>query len=216
MSLSKQIEKDLDWRTAELAELKKLTLSSKDNSAAYGTLLRALWVMLYAHYEGFCKFTISIFLDEIERTGKERKSFKDEIVIFSLEENFKTFRNHASAEQCYKYLTETFDELLKSQIQFRRNKRSEYQIKGESNLNAESLIEMCSCICISHEVIGKNQLKLNALVSRRNEIAHGKDHPIKSLSDYKEYEDAALDVMIELAITVIEALEKQSYLKTLL
>lgn len=49
MSPSEQIENDLDWRIAELAELKKLTLSLKDRNLAYSALLRALWVMLYAH-----------------------------------------------------------------------------------------------------------------------------------------------------------------------
>lgn len=215
MSLTKQIENDLDWRIAELAELKKLIVSASDNPVAHSTLLRALWVMLYAHYEGFCKFTISVFLDEVEKTGKERKSFKDAIVIFSLEDDFKAFRNHSSAEECYEYLTKTFGEILKSQIQFRKNKRSEYLIKGESNLYAESLMEMCSCICIPGEVIEKNRRKLNALVSRRNEIAHGKNHPVQSLDDYNEYEDAALNVMTALATTVTESLERQAYLKIL-
>jgi MAE_28990/MAE_18760-like HEPN len=30
-------------------------------------LLRALWAMLYAHYEGFCLYALSIFLDEVKK-----------------------------------------------------------------------------------------------------------------------------------------------------
>ena len=105
-----QIEIDLDWRIGELAELKKLTVSSSDNSTAHSALLRALWVMLYAHYEGFCKFVISIFLDELEKTRRERKHFKDEIILFSLEKEFNTLRNNSSLKEFYKYLTRTFDE----------------------------------------------------------------------------------------------------------
>lgn len=213
MSPSDQIEKDLDWRIAELVELKKLTLSLKDRSIAYSALLRALWVMLYAHYEGFCKFAISIFLDELEKTGKERQHFKDDIVMFSLEEEFSALKNNFSVVQFYEYLTNKFHEVLNSQIQFKRNNRSEFQIKGESNLYPDSLIEICSCICVPQKTIEENHLKLKALVSRRNEIAHGKNHPVKSLDDYKDYEDAAFNVMIALAIDIIESLDKQQYLK---
>lgn len=170
-------------------------------------------MMLYAHYEGFCKFVISIFLDELEKTGEERKCFKDEIIVFSLEKELNVLRSSFSTEQFYGYLTKTFDEVLRSQIQFIRNKRSEYQIKGDSNLYANSLIEMCSCICISQDVVEKNQLKLDTLVTRRNEIAHGKSHPVKSLDDYKSYEDAAFDVMIALALAIIESLDNEKYLK---
>jgi hypothetical protein len=213
MPLSDQLERDLDWRIAELAELKKLALSLKDRPVAYATLLRALWIMLCAHYEGFCKFAISIFLEELEKTGKELKYFKDEIIIFSIEEKFNWLRNKSSLEQFYEYLTKTFNEVLESQIQFKRNKRCEYQIKGESNLYAKSLMEMCSCICISQKVIEENHLKLDTLVSRRNEIAHGRNHLVKSLNDYKNYEDAAFNVMIALALAIIDSLDNGEYLK---
>lgn len=213
MELSKQIERELDWRIAELAELKKIALSLSSRKIAYDAQLRALWVMLYAHYEGFCKFVISVFLEELEKTGKVRCLFKDELIIFSLEEELSNIRKDTSAKSCYEYFNNTFNTVLNSVIQFKKNRNSDYRIIGSNNLYSDDLLEMCACICISENVIEENRIKLNTLVSRRNEIAHGKKHPIKNLNDYKEYEDAALDVMIALALAVIESLEQKKYLR---
>ncbi len=52
----KQLEEDLDWRIAELGILKTQVVSARKGSDRYQVMLRALWAMLYAHYEGFCKF----------------------------------------------------------------------------------------------------------------------------------------------------------------
>jgi hypothetical protein len=55
-------------------------------------------------------------------------------------------------------------------------------------------------------------VKLKSLVARRNEIAHGQKMTISSLTEYQEYENAAIVVMHELAISVLEALESKCYL----
>lgn len=154
----------------------------------------------------------SIFLEEIEKTRKERKHFREEIIIFSLQKEFNLLRKSSSVEQVYEYLTKKFDKVLESQIQFSRNNRSEYKIKGESNLYPDTLKAMCSCICISQEIVEENQHKLKTLVSRRNEIAHGRNHPVNSLDDYQNYEDATIDVMIALALAIMESLDNKKYL----
>jgi hypothetical protein len=53
----KQIEEDLDWREAELASFKILISSAPKGSVRESALLRAIWALLYAHYEGFCNQT---------------------------------------------------------------------------------------------------------------------------------------------------------------
>lgn len=52
----KQLEDDLDWRQAELASLKSQVIKATNGSVMHQVLLRAMWALLYAHYEGFCKF----------------------------------------------------------------------------------------------------------------------------------------------------------------
>lgn len=51
------------------------------------------------------------------------------------------------------------------------------------------------------------------MVARRNEIAHGQKMIIKDIQEYKKYEDAALEVMHELAVSIVDALDKKQYLR---
>ncbi len=53
---AKQLGDDLTWREAELASLKLLVSEAEIGSVRRASLLRAIWVLLYAHYEGFFKF----------------------------------------------------------------------------------------------------------------------------------------------------------------
>ena len=55
-------------------------------------------------------------------------------------------------------------------------------------------------------------MKLRSLVARRNDIAQGQKMTISHLAEYAEYENAAVVVMHELAISVLESLESKSYL----
>lgn len=66
MSVDVVLERDLKWREAELASLKRLAITSSTETVAYQGLLRALWALLYAHYEGFTKFCWDTVLDHIQ------------------------------------------------------------------------------------------------------------------------------------------------------
>jgi hypothetical protein len=51
------------------------------------------------------------------------------------------------------------------------------------------------------------------LVTRRNDIAHGKNMVIANLTEYREYENATLCLMHELAIKSIEIIDEKAYQK---
>lgn len=51
MSAEIVLELDLKWREAELASLKRQAIISAKDSVAYRSLLRAMWALLYAHFE---------------------------------------------------------------------------------------------------------------------------------------------------------------------
>ena len=51
---SQQLEEDLSWREGEIASLKLAIVAAVPSRRA--PLLRAAWALLYAHYEGFCRF----------------------------------------------------------------------------------------------------------------------------------------------------------------
>ena len=60
-----QIQDDLSWRESELGSLKILLSRHDISNPQREVLLRASWAMLYAHYEGFVKTSLTIFYDEV-------------------------------------------------------------------------------------------------------------------------------------------------------
>jgi hypothetical protein len=67
MSIMDEITRDLDWREAELATIKRLVKQTNITVKQREVLLRAAWALLYAHYEGFAKFCPTVFYDEVSR-----------------------------------------------------------------------------------------------------------------------------------------------------
>ena len=65
-SIEVKIDNELNWRLAELAILKNEVRKTPVNSTQRTALMRAAWTILYAHYEGFCLFSIRQYLTEIE------------------------------------------------------------------------------------------------------------------------------------------------------
>ncbi|MHB9098106.1 MAG: MAE_28990/MAE_18760 family HEPN-like nuclease [Syntrophales bacterium] len=204
----RQIEQDLTWRETELATLKTLAVGATIGTPRHQALLRALWALLYAHYEGFCKFAWDTFLDHLQSAAPVRSQCSSSIARFSLNEHFRKFKGNLSAESIWKLCTTEFNDLLAQQVSFGD------RLETQSNLWPDLCRSNSASIGLPHAAVDRQQTRLKALVSRRNDIAHGQPMVIRSLQDYQEYENAAFDVMYELAEAVIDCLNNAKYLKT--
>lgn len=205
-SITEDLEDDLRWREAELASLRVLAMSSGSSAARQQALLRALCTLLYAHYEGFCKFAWDYYLQEIEKRGVIRSQCKPEIIILSLRKQFKGVQGDLSPKGLWEFFRGELPTLLEEQLAF------PMKLETESNLWPNLLIKNSLAAGLPCPAAQAQSVKLKTLVSRRNDIAHGQKALIKSLAEYIEYEHAAIVVMHELAIAVLEALESQTYL----
>lgn len=210
-SFLQKLEADLNWREEELALLKKQTIQSAISSARHPTkyqaMLRAIWTMLYAHYEGFCKFAWDLYLEELEKTALKRKEYRDDIAILSLEGKFKELRANLSSQKLWNYGQVEFLNLLEEQIDF------QVKLETKSNLHPDILIENSTRIGLQCALMHTHETSLKALVVRRNEIAHGQKMLIKDVDEYNKYEHAAITVMYELALSMVECLDNKLYLK---
>ena len=88
-----------------------------------------------------------------------------------------------------------------------------FQFATQGNLHPRELLKNYRCVCLASDLVEDNRHRLAALVSRRNDIAHGKNVPVKNFREYEEHEAAAFTVICGLAIAIIEALEQKQYLK---
>ncbi len=82
-----------------------------------------------------------------------------------------------------------------------------------NNLWIEILSAAIAKLSLSLEAVDLYARKIDLLVSRRNEVAHGKGMAVTNLESYLEYEDAAMLVMMELALRLSELLHSREYLR---
>ncbi|MHC5759994.1 MAE_28990/MAE_18760 family HEPN-like nuclease [Nostoc sp.] len=204
----KQLEDDLDWRQAELASLKSQVIKATNGSVMHQVLLRAMWALLYAHYEGFCKFAWDLYLDELKNSGVKRKECKDEIARLSLQKQFKELKGDLSLENLWKFTQTGLKSLLEENIDF------QIKLETESNLYPNIFRVNSLQVCLDCTLVEQYQIELRTLVRRRNDIAHGQKMIIKDLKEYQKYEDAALEVMHELAISIVDSLDNKLYLRS--
>ncbi|MCJ7603233.1 MAG: MAE_28990/MAE_18760 family HEPN-like nuclease [Desulfobulbaceae bacterium] len=206
-----EIEDDLKWRENELLFLKKIAFDTREDEIKNVTALRSLWVMLYAHYEGFCMFVWDIYLDHIEHSHVQNKNLSSSIMMISLSKDLTKLRKNITNKLLCNFCDVEYPKYLEQYASF----PDENKLSTKSNLYPNVMDDNNDKLSISLPSLGKgnNRTNIKALVSRRNDIAHGKKMYIRNLEEYKIYEESAFDIMIDLACEIIEAIEKKVHLK---
>jgi len=204
---SEQIEQDLSWRESEIASLKMQAVSASAGSDRQRAILRAIWAMLYAHYEGFCKFCWDLLLDEIEKRNHRRADAIDALIKLSLVGVFRNLRGNTSDSALWEFFRTNLPMHLSESLAFPQ------RLETRSNLWPNLFQKNNEAVGLTCVAIDQFKDKIGKLVNYRNEIAHGKKLVIKNLDDYKPYEDAAFTIMHDIAIAVVDYLEQRSYLR---
>lgn len=210
MSFDKSIENDLKWREAELASLKRMAITAPEGSVSRKSILRAMWALLYAHYEGFTKFCWDTIFDQIQSEKIPKTSLSDEFSLIAMERTFKELRGNMDTASLLKFFKNDIHNALSEHAEF----PSEFRLKTESNLWPNIFERESARIGIVCPELDNHRARIKTLVGRRNEIAHGNGIIINTLSEYNEYEVATICLMHDLAIRTIELLDKKEYLST--
>lgn len=204
MAIIDDISRDLDWREAEIASM-RLLLSRKDiSSKQVEVLLRAAWALLYAHYEGFVKYCLTLFYEEISARSVRCEDLPIATQIFALAKALKQIRTMAPLDMIIE-VTNFKSRHLDSHASFP-------EVDTDSNLWPETLIALLTSADLDSKTVEENRPKLTTLVARRNEIAHGQKNFIAEFQYYRSYETAVYEVMYDLALQVEERLASSPYL----
>ena len=202
-----QIENDLRWRESELASLKRMAITNSGNQIAYRAILRASWATLYAHFEGFTKFAWELLLDKVESEALPAAQLSEKFRALALEKPFKAIRADSSSDNLLSFFETGMQEFLQDPAVFDESCR----LSTDSNLWPNVFERECEKIGVSSDELNNGRARIKALVARRNEIAHGKNMTISSIDEYSEYENAALLVMHDLALQVLEIIDNRYY-----
>lgn len=207
MTVDLVLERDLQWREAELASLKRLAISSPEDSPAHRGLLRAMWALLYAHFEGFTTLCWDTVLDHIQAAAVPTDTLERKFRLLALEPQFRLHRGNLDPSAILEFFETALPTTLTQPAFFPEDSR----LKTDSNLWPNVFERESERIGIKCEELEKSRARIRSLVARRNDIAHGKLLTIESLEEYGKYENATLCVMHELAIKSIDVIEKELY-----
>jgi hypothetical protein len=204
-----EIEADLKWREGELIAIKfQILITDKTKQPVrYQALLRAIVTLLYAHYEGFCRFAWDLYLDTIQKQNIKRNQCCEEVIKLSLRKSFKELGGDFSPDGVWKFFSNELPDLINDDIEFK------VRLEADSNLKPALLKKNSTDAGLSCLMVDQHEILLKTLVSRRNNIAHGQKDIIQNLTEYNKYETAALEAMYELGLSVIDSLDNQKYLK---
>lgn len=198
MTPLQEIEKDLDWREAELAAFRILVSNSNLRPRERNVFFRAAWALLYAHYEGFFKFALTVYYDAISKTGKKCGTLPSRMQEFALSQEIKVLRNEPDTQ------------ILTSICDFAKNHLELPPafpgVDTKSNLLPTVLLDLLAYADLSLPSFSLHDRKLETLVRRRNKIAHGERDMITDLSYYLQYEDAFTAVSYELVFAIEDRL----------
>lgn len=204
---AKQIETDLDWRERELAVLRKQLLSTEVGSSQETTYLRTNLAMLYAHYEGFCKFALGVYIDALESLSLKRSELKWVIAAQSLgkfQMELKAVTNSG----------EYFSKLLNELGMHLDAKASYEKPEAVGNLWPDLLMGWLSRLGLDSTNVQGEKNRLDRLVSSRNQIAHGRKLTVANRGELDKHVQAATLAMHEVAVGITDALEKKLYARS--
>ncbi len=188
-----ELTADLGWRETELALL-KVFLQRKDvTQRQHDVLARAAWSLLYAHYEGYAKFCLTLFFERAARLVDSCGPLPAKTKEFALFAELKRIRSLPSGE--FLQALETFSTTTSAR------KPHFPEVDTKSNLWPNVLEDLLAFADITCASIDKNRILLKALVGKRNGIAHGQA-VTATYSDYLKQENAVYEVMYELAYEV--------------
>lgn len=197
------ISDDLSWREAELGSLKLLLARRDVTEHQKIVLLRAAWALLYAHYEGFSKTSLTVFYDYAKNAVANCGALPLQTRLFALDKKIKKLRG-LSGESI-------LNELESFSANFYNVNPVFPDVDTKSNLWPNVLEDLLSDADIVLDNLSIHRIKISTLVNRRNNIAHGERDIVEEVSYYRGFEAAIYDLMYEMAFKIDERLKSAPY-----
>jgi hypothetical protein len=221
LAVREALEKELEWRVAEIRALRNNAAGLPEVERA--RFLRAVLLMLYAHYEGFCKAALLEYVRAINNAkvscdkavpavaaGAWAKVFG----ALSGDQKSKIFKAdlpddatlHSLARR--REFVERMDELRQVQVQF-----PEDVIDTESNLWPKLLRRNLYVVGLPPEWVDEHEGSVKRLLYMRNGIAHGAERAGVTDQQYSDVETAVLKMMDALMLSIVDAIRGRVFMR---
>ena len=218
-----QIEEELTWRLEELKFFKN-QLAKIDEENDRMRYRKSLVVMLYSHYEGFCKAAFQIYIKAINNLSLTRDMVNEYIQTASLHDVFKSYHDESKKSpyfrkdlpddtKLHRYsrqveLVSSMEKLWKEIVVV-----PETIVDTESNLKPIILRKILFLLGFQQNCLQEYEGQINHLLARRNNVAHGAQKEGLTKEQYEEIETVTLTIMEQVRKLILDALINKHYLK---
>lgn len=222
--LRAELELDRAWREDEIRAFQNWGAALTDDEELK-RYRRALVLLLYAHYEGFCKFALTLYVSAVNQVGISCGEATCAIAAASLADLFHDLRD--PEKKC-----DLFRRELPHDAKLHRFAREREFIERtaeidkhpinipdgvvdtESNLSPLVLRKNLYRLGLPHDQFEDQDGEIHKLLNIRNEISHGslKEGVDKKL--YEELRTATSTIMSGLGAGVMKALSDRAYART--
>lgn len=218
-----EIETEQAWRVDEIRFFQNqlIYINSENKKDQYR---RALVLILYAHFEAFCKFAFAHYLKTINTSNLKCNKTNFAIAASSLSDVFMALRNPEKKSDIFKRALPDDSKLHRfsrdrefleriSEIGNLNVSLDDKIIDTESNLKPVVLQKILYRLGLPHNKFDNLSSQINKLLNYRNKIAHGE---MKTGIPKKEYDSLREDVFFiidEIKREIMSAIKNREYLR---
>jgi len=218
-----QLEEDQIWRRDEIRFLQNLAarIDSKEDQDQFR---RAIILLLYAHFEGFCKFAFTLYINAINGIRITCGEANYAIAAASLANLFEALRE--PFKKCNEFRKELPNDTKLHRFAMDREfvKRAadfaeqlvcipDDVVDMESNLKPVVLRKNLYRLGLPHDQFKSLEGKIHCLLELRNSIAHGAAKKGVELNTYESLRDTTFTIMDEITRGIMNAFQNKLYLR---
>lgn len=218
-----ELENDQAWREEEIRRLQNVVagLRSQDEQEKFR---RPLVLILYAHLEGFCKFALNLYVNEVNKTRVSCKDANFAIAAAALSDLFHALRD--PQRKCEEFRRDLPDdtqlhrfardrEFVERTTDFgnRNVQIPDSIVDTESNLSPITLRKNLFRLGLKHNQFEDQEPQIQRLLNIRNNIGHGSMKEGVSADLYREIRDDSFAVMNAISVEITAALKNEMFLR---
>lgn len=199
----------LDRRRTALTETLRVVTAHKDTVLHQRACAMAI-PMLYAHWEGFAKEVLQLYVEFLEGCAVAQREVQASLLAYSWSGSFRRLHGTLTHDRKVE-LIERFLGSLTEALAFEKRER---EVDTKSNLLFAVLEDLARFFCLDISPMRDQSKRLDALVNRRNNIAHGGREQRIDDADIEDYRGLVLSLMESLEKVLDSAVEAASYRRT--
>jgi hypothetical protein len=160
-----QLSESVDRRRQEITHVRRVVVELRDTTLSPTAILMAIPI-LYAHWEGFVKESVELYIEYIERQSVAPAQLNPVVFSFAIRKRLAGLIGSGSPDRIGDFAKWMIG-MVTTPIRF-----DDKTIETRANLSFANLKALCETLSIDVSRMEDKKRNLDGLVHRRNNIAH--------------------------------------------